>query len=320
MLIRWISDFIVFIFLFQVCFFDIATSRLIIKDRDKSKHDRHAFTSTALLNGVGDDKVRPPALSDAKVTSYALYKKTSNLQNRTVLNLSEEQTQQYREYKARISEDPEWISVVDSYVYFLQLSSGCTKMKFDQTLFQFLILYDKFFKKETQFGIITFKNESPHYLPIADRVSRRRMMPIVLMDNAQIRLINSKNFTANVTFAQQMRREEIENGERVGMEHEVRSDDHKIPYMLHLLTRNINGIKQSLGIGEISKKREAMIDDLTGLNLHAYEIYHTSRMYSGEIGTESYQQISVRDVSKLDKYSLNDYDAMGIFICLNRLT
>ena len=313
MLIRWISDFIVFIFLVQVCFFDIATSRLIIEDRDKRKHDRHAFTSMALLNGFGNDKVRPPALSDTKVNFYALYEKTSNPQNRTVLNLSKEQTQQYREYKARISEDPEWISVVDSYVAFRLLSNDCSRTDFDKALFNFLILYDKLFKQETQFGIITFRNEPPHHLPIADRVLRRKMIPMVLIDNAQIRLMNSKNPVANVTFAQQMQREEIENGERVGMEHEVGSDDHKIPYMLHLLTRNVDGIKQSLGFENISSKgKEATISGLTGLNLHAYEIYHTSRMYSGEIGTESYQQISIRDVSKLGKYPLDEYDHMVI--------
>ena len=321
MLKRWISDFIVFIFLFQVCLFDIATSRLITEDRDKSKHDRHAFTSTALLHGSGNDKVRSPALSDVEFTSYALYKKTFNPQNRTVLNLSEEQTQQYYEYKKRISKDLEWISVVDSYVYFLQCPSGCTKEEFDQALFYFLFKYDTFFKKETQFGIITFKNEPPHYLPIADRVLRRKMIPIVLIDNAQIRLIRSKNLVANVTFAQQMQREEIENGERVGMEHVVGSDNHKIPYMLHLLTRNVDGIKQSLGFQDqdiSAKGNEPTIDGLTGLNLHAYEIYHTSRMYTGEIGTESYQQISVRDVSKLGKSSLNEYDNFGIIHMLKQ--
>ena len=314
MLRRWISDLIAFIFLFQVCLFDIAASRLIIEDWDKSKHDKHAFTSTALLDDAGNNQVRPPALSDAEFTPYTLYEKTFNPQNRTVLNLSEEQTQQYREYKAKISEDQEWISVVNSYVYFRQLPSDCTKEEFDQALFYFLFEYDTFFKKETQFGIITFKNEPPHYLPIADRVLRRKMIPIVLIDNAQIRLINSKNLVANVTFAQQMQREEIENGERIGMEHEVGSDNHKIPYMLHLLTRNIDGIKQSLEIGDISAKgNEPTIDGLTGLNLHAYEIYHTSRMYSGEIGTESYQQISIRDVSKLGRSPLEEYDYMNIF-------
>ena len=298
--------FVFVFFLLHTCLYNFVFACLVVEDCEKNR----GYASVPLVDVVAFSKVRFPSLTHTQISIRRFYEKSFNDKNTTILDLSVEQTKRYRIYAQRLNQDSKWQAVVDAYVLFRQLSKDCIRPVFGQALGNFLLMYDAFFQQETNFGNITERDEEPHHLPLADRVFRRRMIPIVLIANAQLRLlgVSAEHAPENITFDEQMQRPEIENGKRSTWTSEDHTkSEHTIPHILHLLTRNVEGMKISLSDSNVLSE-ENDIMKLSRFKLHVYDIYYTSLMYREAIDVESYQEVYPQDISKLSGHNLKKYD------------
>ena len=295
-----ISVLVISIFSLHACLYHLAYAYFLTEKWVlKNEIDVYAF------------KVRQHSLSNAKIAIHELYEKHFHFKKETVLNLSAEQTQKYRVYALKLSQDPEWQKVVEAYLVFRKLSKNCDRSEFGGSLFNFLFIYDDFCQTKTQFGTITSANEKPAKLSLSERGFHRRVMPIALIEHAQLRLLEwaEDGSAISLTFSEQMQRLEIENGERGHTSLGDKRSTHKIPYILHILTRNVAGIKISLRDSNVLSKNDDTEKWLRGIS-HIDDIYYTSLIYSEAVDTKPYQQIYIHDTSKLGKHNLQEYDDM----------